>query len=176
MMENRTKVLEMLKTALGMEEKGRGFYDDAIAKCDNEIGREIFTTLRNDEVVHVDRIKEIFTSLETDAVWQEDWFDSKHVKSNLKPFFKGLAEKHRDTVQASTGDIEALDVGIDFEQRAVKYYETQLLDADDPIERKFIEMMIGEEREHFTVLSDLKFYLSDPTGWFVEQEHQELGG
>jgi len=92
-MTDNVQALEMLRMALDMEEKGKSFYDGAIAKCDNEVGREIFTTLRNDEIVHVERIKEIFDSLETDAIWKADWFDSKEVKSDLKPFFKDLAAK-----------------------------------------------------------------------------------
>jgi rubrerythrin len=175
-MNDNAQALEMLTVALGMEEKGKKFYDEAIAKCDNEIGREIFTTLRNDEMVHVERIKEIFSSLETDNTWKEGWLDEKHVKSDLKPFFKDLAKKHKDSIKTSTSDIEALNVGIDFEQRSVTYYTEQLDRANDPIEKKFIEMMVREERDHFTVLTDLKFYLSDPAAWFVEQEHQGFDG
>lgn len=36
--------------------------------------------------------------------------------------------------------------------------------------------MVDEENLHHFVLSDLKFYLSDPTGWFTEQEHHGLDG
>ncbi len=36
--------------------------------------------------------------------------------------------------------------------------------------------MIGEERGHYLMLSDLNFYLTDPEAWFAEKEHHSLDG
>lgn len=55
--------VEMLKTALEMEEKGFNFYEQTIKTCKNPLGTEIFTTLRNDELLHKDRIKAIYKSM-----------------------------------------------------------------------------------------------------------------
>ena len=85
-MSNRS--LKMLKTALDMEEKGMKFYEEAIAKCKNDLGREIFTTLRADEVVHVERIKAIYTSIEGKDRWTDEWTKFAPSHGALKPLFR----------------------------------------------------------------------------------------
>jgi len=59
---------------------------------------------------------------------------------------------------------------IDFEMRSVEFYEEQLPKATDSLEQEFIKKMIVEERGHHAALTDMKFYLSDPAGWFREKE------
>jgi len=36
--------------------------------------------------------------------------------------------------------------------------------------------MIAEEKDHYAVLTDLKFYLTNPEGWFQENEHHGMDG
>jgi len=67
-------------------------------------------------------------------------------------------------------------VGIDFEMRAITFYQEHLEQATDPLEREFIEQLITEEKSHHTALSDMKLYLSDPAAWFGEQERLGLDG
>jgi rubrerythrin len=168
--------IRMLETALEMEEKGKEFYEKAISNCTNALGKDIFTTLMKDEIVHLDRIKSIYESLKNDNTWSMNWQSYKEDHGDLKLFFKNLAVKHGGNITADTKDLEALDIGIDFEAKSVKYYKEALSKSNDPLEKAFLEKMVDEENLHHFVLSDLKFYLSDPTGWFTEQEHHGLDG
>jgi rubrerythrin len=170
------RVLQMLRTALEMEEKGMSFYDKAISQCTNEVGNEIFHALRQDEVAHTERIKIIFSSLEGGGSWTDEWTKFELPKGDMKSFFYGLAKKHGENVTSNTSDIEALDIGIDFEKRAVTYYEEQLSLAEEEVEKKFIVQMIDEEKHHHELLTEMKLYLSDPAAWFVEYEHQGFDG
>ena len=43
--------------------------------------------------------------------------------------------QHVDRHAAPTGDLEALEMGIDFEQRAVAYYQNQMERAEGALER-----------------------------------------
>jgi hypothetical protein len=36
--------------------------------------------------------------------------------------------------------------------------------------------MIKEEKEHFVLLADLKFYYTDPENWFMEKSRARLDG
>ena len=53
------RTLQMLAIAIEKEEKGRDFYKDAVAKCANELGKQMFRTLMADEGVHIQRLKQI---------------------------------------------------------------------------------------------------------------------
>ncbi|MBE9569830.1 MAG: ferritin family protein [Proteobacteria bacterium] len=168
--------LRMLSTALDMEEKGKEFYEGAIETAKNEVGRDIFRTLMEDENIHMDRIRKIYASLSDNQAWSEEWKGLKVKHDDLGELFRQMAKKHGAEITADTSDLEALDIGIDFESRSVEFYEEQLTKAVDPLEQEFIRKMVTEERSHHAALTDMKLYLSDPAGWFREKEHGGLDG
>ncbi len=175
-MKSNDRTKGMLKTALEMEEKGKKFYDEAVKKCRNRVGREIFEMLRDDELVHMERIRKIYDSVTGGSGWTGDWKDFGTVHGDLGRVFRDLAAKHGRDIKADTSDIEAVDVGLDFEQASVKFYEEHLEGASEAGEKEFIERMVMEERTHHSTLSDMKQYLTDPSSWFIEKERHGLDG
>lgn len=176
MTQTNQRALKMLSVALDMEEKGRKFYEKAIAQSKNEMGREIFTKLRDDEIIHVERIRSIYESLEGGSGWSSEWKALQADHEDLGEIFRALAKKHGKEVQTGADDIKALKVGIDFEAAAVDFYTRQKTEAKDDLEREFCEKMIVEERGHHKVLSDMEQYFSDPAIFFMELEHSGLDG
>jgi rubrerythrin len=140
------------------------------------VGKEIFRMLMNDEVVHMDRIRQIYKRLEAGESWSEEWKSIQPDHEDLSTLFREMASAHGREVASGAGDIEAIDVGIDFEMRAITFYQEHLEQATDPLEREFIELLIREEKSHHAALSDMKLYLSDPAAWFGEQERLGLDG
>jgi len=157
--------LEMLQTALSMEEKGRSFYEKAMSECHNEYGKEIFTFLRNEEIVHVGRIKKIHASMSSGKGWSTDWKEVKARPRDLETFFKEMREHSDGNMKADTSDLDALEIGIDFENKAVDFYKGELERSDEEQEKEFIQMMIIEEKKHVEILEDMKLYMTDPEGW-----------
>jgi rubrerythrin len=168
--------LGMLKTALEMEEKGKSFYQMAVATCENQVGREIFTTLMNDELVHTERIKAIYAQLEGGGHWDDAWLSFKIDHGDVKPVFRNLAAKLGKEITANTNDLDALKVGIEFEQKSVDYYAEHLSLTTDSHEKRFLERMVAEEKGHRSVLQDMHAYLSDPASWFAERERSGYDG
>jgi rubrerythrin len=175
MKNDKNRSLKMLSTALEMEEKGRAFYERVVSTCKNSVGREMFKMLLEDEKVHMDRIKKIYESLSGREVWCS-WDDLEAPHGNLTAIFRKMAKEHGSKISVDTDDLEALDVGIDFEARSVEFYEEQLKKATDKLETDFIKEMIVEEKEHYAALEDMKLYLSDPASWFRERERGGLDG
>ncbi|MBN1882582.1 MAG: ferritin family protein [Deltaproteobacteria bacterium] len=176
MAKKAERALTMLNKALDMERKGMAFYEDAIKTCSNQVGKEIFQMLKEEERVHMDRIMKIYAHLEQNEDWTSEWKVIKPDHGDLEEFFTELAKRHGTDITADTSDIEALDVGLDFEQNAVAFYREHLSDAVETLEREFIEEMVAEERSHYKILGDMKLYLTDPEIWFREQEHGGLDG
>jgi len=173
-MPNTKGSMELLRTALEMEKKGKAFYDKAGATCKNELGREIFTMLAKDELVHLERIKKIYETLEAQEKWTDEWMKIREAHAPINTLFKDLALRHKTTSKADASDLEALDVGIDLETKSVAFYENQLKQATDVMEKKFAEKMIGEEKSHRAVLIDTKSYLENPAAYFVEMERPDF--
>jgi len=168
--------MKMLSTALEMEERGRAFYQSAVSTCKNDMGKEIFQTLMEDEDVHMDRIRSIYETLSGKQAWSDKWKELKIRHADLGDLFRNMAKKHGSKIIADTSDLEALDTGIDFEMRSVEFYEEQLTKATDYLEQEFTKKMVAEEKGHRAALTDMKFYLSDPAGWFRETERGGLDG
>jgi rubrerythrin len=176
MSDNIERSLQMLSTALEMERKGKTFYDEAISTCQNEVGREMFRMLMKDEVVHMDQILKIYEALKAGGAWSDEWKSIRSEHKDLRELFREMVSDHGTRITSKTSDLEALEVGIDFESRAISFYQEHLEKATDSLEREFIEQIISEEKSHHAALSDMKLYLSDPAAWFVEQEHPGLDG
>ena len=175
-MSHHDRSLDMLSKALEMEQKGYEFYERTISACRNELGVKIFTMLRDDEVIHTRRIKAIYESLKGGQPWGREWKNLQFNHRDLTVMFKDLAKAQGPNISPGSGDLEALEVGIDFETRAVAFYEGHLAAATDPLEREFIEHMIEEEKGHHTALADMKYFLADPAAWFREQEGSAFDG
>jgi len=161
----KENTLKMLKTALEMEQKGKSFYQKAVASCHDDTGKEIFTFLMNEEIVHVGRIMKIFKNLEEGKGWNADWKEVKARSRDLTEFFSDLHKKHAPEAKVDANDLEALDIGIEFEAKAVEFYEAELPNATEDLEKDFVEMMILEEKKHLEILEDMKNYYTDPEGW-----------
>jgi len=176
MNENLERAKNMLSTALEMEKKGKAFYKHTVSTCKNELGREIFQMLMEDEDVHMDRIRSIYETLAGKEAWPENWKDLHTKHEDLGVVFEKMAKKQGTEIAVDASDLEALDTGIDFEAQSVKFYEKQLAEATDPLEQEFIRKMVAEEKGHHAALTDMKFYLSDPADWFREKERGGLDG
>lgn len=174
--DKNDNAIKMLATALRMEEKGKAFYDKAAASCSNEPGKKIFSSLAQEEVVHMSRISSIYESLSDAKPWAGEWKDMKLKHEYLVHIFRGLAQKHATNVTANADDIASLDIGIEFEADSMAFYKQHLENAALPMEKEFLELMIEEETTHHKALIDMKFYLQDPEGWFREMEKGGLDG
>ncbi len=176
MAEESDRALRMLATALEKEERGRDFYGQAVSTCSNELGKDIFRTLMVEEGIHIKRVKEIYEALHLGKGWSNDWKSHKQENENLQALFRERIRKLGPGVKAASSDLEALEVGLGFEQGAIDFYEQELARAIDPLEKEFIQVMIKEERSHYASLSDTKLYLTNPESWFTEMERHTLDG
>jgi rubrerythrin len=173
-MAENERSLHMLKIALEIEEEGMSFYEEAIFKTKNPLALEIFGGLKADEDVHIERIKSIYTALEGEGSWSDDWTKLESNHDGLIPLFHELTRKHGKGITADTDDIEALDIGIELEEKSVKVYEDYLVQATDPHEKLFTERMLYEEKNHHAILMDMKSYLTNPDGWFADKKIEGL--
>lgn len=160
--------------AIEMEEKGRKFYGQAVDDCGEGPGREVFTMLRDDEKLHVERIREIEKALdkgegvEAACTLSGEELDPRRVFREIA----ARAEVHK----ACPSTVKALETGKEFELALVAFYEDALEKAKNDLEKEFLKHMVAEEKGHFVLLEDLNFYYQDPEGWFMDQEKAGLDG
>ena len=167
-MPSSERARAMLKTALEMEERGKLFYEGAVKTCENPLARDIFQKLHDEEISHTARIEHIYKGVVRPEDWLAEIEDAGPPPDDLGQYFAQLARSAGGKIRAHTADFEALDVGIEFERASLAYYADCLAKASDPLEKRFIERMIREEKDHFETLRELRRYLADADAWFAK--------
>ncbi len=160
--------------AVEMEEKGKAFYEQAAKECTTQMGQKIFSMLRDDEIQHIQRIREIEKALDQDS-GLEQACRMDDMGSDAGQAFRELAEKVKSEKPCDS-TAKALNAGIDFELALVKFYEEALEKASEDLERDFLKRMIQEEKGHYVLLSDMQYYYEDPEGWAMGKARSGLDG
>ncbi|MBU1243389.1 ferritin family protein [Myxococcota bacterium] len=167
-------LLNILEIALTMEEKGYSFYNKVVNTTKNPLGRAMFGRLRDDELVHMERIKTIIAGIQGGSEWKINYDLLPSRGQSTAEMFRELARSHAQELTPDADDVEAINVGLDFEAKAVTFYEEHLKDAQDPLEQEFIRKMIVEEKDHHDTCLELKRFYADPAAFFVELEHPHM--
>ncbi len=171
---SREKFKQWVCTALEMEEKGKAFYERAASECSAGLGQQVFAMLRDDEIRHMERIREIEKALDQDSgLEQACRMDSP--EKDVGQAFRDLASKV-EKEKPCDSTTQSLSAAIDFELELVKFYESALQEATEELEREFLRRMINEEKGHYMLLSDMQYYYQDPEAWFMEKDRAGLDG
>ena len=169
------KSFEALQAAIKFEEDGRAFFLAANKKTEEKFGKTIFLSLADAELDHIQRIKTIYESLSK----MGDWPDTPSLfmpKRPLKNTFEEAMEQINQNVKPTTGEMEAVKLGIQYEERGLKFYKDLSNEASHWLEKKFYTQLGNEERGHMLMLKDVEAYYDDPVHWFSEKEKSHWDG
>ena len=171
----KPKDAEALQAAIKFEEDGRNFFLVASEKTTERFGKFIFLDLADAELDHINKIKEIYDSLDKTGEWPgtPSLFTAKHPAKNI--FEEALEEIDRN-VKSTTGELEAVTLGVQYEEKGMKLYADLTEKASHPLEKKFYAQLGIEERGHMLLLKNVEAYYADPVHWFSEQEKSHWDG
>lgn len=165
------KDLRILEAAIKMEEDGRDFYLKSSKSAKNAVAKRLLASLADEELKHIDSIKEIHEGLKED----KDWDDfskaiSKIAKAKLRLVFRPLSGAEKKRLKADPSNLEALKISMKKERDSYDYYDRQSKDTGVRIAKAFYERLKKEEEHHYELLEEAYSLLSDPASWFVAKE------
>ncbi len=173
---NGSGLLEYMCAALEIKEKMKALYAEASEKCSDHVGSETFRMLLKLEETHLDRLRTIHADLEKG----NGDFNSCRFYDFESPgksdVIKKIAKERRAGAKVCLDDLEIIERGMALENSSIEFWEDRLRQALGTIEREFLNYMIAEERGHYIMLADLKFYYLDPEHWFMEKSRAGLDG
>ena len=172
MVSEHRRTLDALKTALQMEVDGKEFYTRASQESNNELGRNLLSTLAAEEDYHRKVFGAIYESIRDAKGWPKVEFEPDGG-SNLRTVFSRYLTR---TAEPSESELEAVSTARVMEAKTYDFYQSQKSQASGPSEREFYERLAAQEQEHNLVLSDYYEYLQNPAGWFVKKERPSLDG
>ena len=166
-MKKFSSVREAIETAIQMEKVGYAFYNKAAARTSSDMGRSVFESLANDELVHL----EVFQKLFDDKFGESEWDDL--VNSNKKYREMPIFPKDLKTIEGinlDTDELDALRIAIDSEKEAIDYYMEIRANSDDDNVKKIIDMIIEQEKTHYFLLEQ-EFHHINTTGYWFELDY-----
>ncbi|MDD5093142.1 MAG: ferritin family protein [Dehalococcoidia bacterium] len=167
--------MEPLEMAIQMEIEGKEFYLKASEKAGDELGKELFARLAQEEDSHAAKAREISDFLkrgEKPMAIEESLDKGKKTKSIFAKAKKGLASRRK----VASNEMEVIKLALNMEEKSRKFYEDNSGHAGSDFEKRFFTALEQEERGHYLSLVDYREYLIDTAGWFAKSEHISLDG
>lgn len=150
-MEANDKAIDVLKTAILLERRGKAFYTQAARQTESKSAKQIFEMMAEEEDAHIDFLtrqfknyKEHHEFLKTDPAPEED-----------ETVVEILSEKIKKEINAAGFEAAAISAAIDFENRAIDVYSTRAKESNDPKEKDMYQMLADWEKGHHHLLNRL---------------------
>lgn len=169
-MEERLKALEI---AMKLEDDGKKFYTDAGEKATSTFAKDMFGSLAKDEDVHLEKVKELYQKLKEERAWPKVVTSIGDVVKTKAVFPKDTKDLNMTEGEISES-INVLKMGMEMEEKSIKFYNELAEKATDPFEVRFYLALAHEERGHHLSLWDYREYLEDPAGWYSMKEGYRL--
>jgi rubrerythrin len=146
---------EVFQFAVQIEENGFSFYQKYAETLDVGKSKDMFTFLADEERKHIKIFSEMLNGIEEfkqTVNYPDEYFAYLQAYADNLIFKKGtLAE----AVKSIENSKQAVDFGIQRELDSILYYQ-EIKTFVPEKDSNLIERVIGEERRHFTKLSQLK--------------------
>jgi rubrerythrin len=159
-----------LRMALENEQKGMKMYEGFAKKAKNEITKRTFRFLADEEVKHIDSIKEFAKTGKMKVKLRPI------TEVKVKTIFKTSVSHFSKKVKTGTMDIEAHKLGMELEEKSYDLYEKMAKAAKDRKSKEFFVFLMKEESLHYDLIRNAFDFISDPESWYAGEEKRMMEG
>lgn len=152
--------MELFEFAIQMERDGENYYREQARKnADNGL-KGVFEMLAEDEKRHAEILKEKAAGA---ALVQTDTL----LKS--RSIFGGMGD-FRDETKAEPSQLDLYTMALEMEQKSIDLYEEYLKKADGEAQKEIFSYLVGQEKEHYTVIEELLVMVRHALQWVENAE------
>ena len=160
MAKSKDYIAETLKKAIKGEEDGYRFYDLLAQKASNPEAKKKLETLRDDEIRHKQTLLDIYHKHIGPEIGE---LPPKGINALAEVFRRGRLEERKT-------EMEFINLAIEAELAATRYYQDERDMVDDEEFRKIFDALAEEEHSHFELLQAEKDALGGNYYWFGYDE------
>ena len=161
---------EILATAKQLEVDGREFYLQTAGKTRNEVTKKMFESLADDELKHMEWID----GQSPGAITANK--SNKALYDRLKTIFAEVPEEVKKAAEASSDDVEAIDIALEMEKKSRDAYAEWAKESEDEEIRELFSTLTGIEQFHYELLENTKDYFEKTSDWFMLEERWSFDG
>lgn len=151
-----SKTLNILKSAILLEMRGKAFYSKVAQQCQNSTVRSFFESMAREEDTHVAQLSEQFKHYqETGSFMPPLEGVSAEVAQEV------LNTELMSSIQGASYEAAAIGAAIGFEEKAVMTYQNRAKETGDENERAMYQFLADWEREHLNDLIKLDRHITE---------------
>ena len=144
------RMADGFRTAVQMEADGYSFYLMAARSTTDPKGQEVFRTLADEELGHMEFLKTQYKSvMETGGIDVDARLGPRKALAGENPIFSDAINGRIKDAQI---EVSALSIGIQLELNSISFYTKQAGEETDPIVRKFYKELAEWESGHYHAL------------------------
>lgn len=176
-MDGYKELKEALSASIEMEKKGREFYLKAAKGVSNELGKNVFEALADDETRHIAAIREycelIAKKNRTPALCA---VMPRHKKIEERIIFGRRELELLRKISSQADELKAYEVAMEMENKGYDFYKKTLNSTTDANARELYGFLLSEEEAHYRLLSDTYKYIKNPAAYFAKEEKPIVEG
>ena len=150
-MEPNDKAIDVLKTAILLERRGKAFYTQAARQSESKSAKQIFEMMAEEEDAHIDFLTRQFNNYNE----HHEFLKTEPAPEEDEAVIEILTEKIKKEINAAGFEAAAISAAIDFENRAIDVYSSRAKEATDPNEKEMYQMLADWEKGHHHLLHRL---------------------
>lgn len=145
---------EVIRAAMEVEKNGHRFYSSMVAKAHSELARELFSMLAQDEVGHLKTLEKMVPLYQEGEFWEnEEEFLPYLRRFSDKEVFPS-AEQVEAALVSQEGDLKALDLAIEAEEKFAAYFHKAAAHAKTQEGKDAFSWLAKEEDRHAEILTE----------------------
>ncbi len=148
-----SNVLDILKNAYVMEQRGKTLYETAAEHADDAEVKEFFLALAEDEKVHMKILEHQLNAVHHSGRFEEHNYETDGQGSaGLDILDDTLIQK----INAAGFEATAVTAAVGFEEKAVRVYAERAKETADPEEKRVYDWLSSWENLHLKKLTALQ--------------------
>lgn len=143
---------EVIRAAMEVEKQGREFYSAMSMKAHDEMVRELFSLLAQDEVAHLKTLEDMVSQYRDDAFWEGEELFLPYLRRFSSEKVFPSAEKVEELLLSQQADLHLLDAAIIAEEKFAAYFRQAAQHSRNPDGKKAFAWLAEEEERHARIL------------------------
>lgn len=150
MSEEMRSALEALEIAMNTEKRGREFYRRVAKETDYAKARQMFLSLAEDEIEHLNWLQAQRDSLLSKGEWLPYEAPPAHIQEEGPPIFSD--EQVKENVGKYRSELPVLRLGLEMEERSRAFYARAAQETEAEQGKAMFSRLAAWETSHWEIL------------------------
>lgn len=145
---------EVIRAAMEVEKNGHRFYSSMVAKAHTDLARELFSMLAQDEVGHLKTLEKMVPLYQDGEFWENEEEFLPYLRQFSDKDVFPSAEQVEEALVSKEGDLKALDLAIEAEEKFAAYFHKAAEHAKTQEGKEAFGWLAKEEDRHAEILKE----------------------